>query len=117
MSKHHLSARIDSQKHIVDIGLDVISWVADGIYYHYAPALDLTGYGVSESESKNSFQHQLNEFVNYTLNKGTIYDELERLGWTTNKKKKRIVAPNETELLEDNETYRDLISNNNTHKY
>jgi hypothetical protein len=41
--------------------------------------------------------------------KKKIVDELERLGWTTNKKKKRLRAIKKSQLLKDNETYKDLV--------
>ena len=50
----------------------------------------------------------LEEFVKYTDNKKTIYKELERLGWTVNKRKKRVHPPDSEQLLEDNETFREL---------
>ncbi len=110
MAKHHLEARYDGRKHRVEIRLELIDWEDDNLYFQYAPALDLTGYGNSTEEAAQSFKIQLGEFVNYTLNKGTVYEELERLGWTVNKKKKRIVAPVEADLLTDNETYRNLLA-------
>lgn len=116
MAKHNLHAQYKVEKHRVDIQLDIITWSEDKISYHYAPALDLTGYGNTSEQAAESFKIQLEEFVQYTLNKKTIYDELERLGWTVNKKKKRVVAPAEAELLADNETYRDLIKMQGTQK-
>lgn len=110
MAKHHLEARYDAQKHRVEIRLELIAWADDNLYFQYAPALDLTGYGNSTEEAARSFKIQLDEFVSYTLNKGTVYDELERLGWTVNKKRKRVVVPEESVLLADNETYRNLIT-------
>ncbi len=110
MAKHHLEARYDAQKHHVEIRLELIAWADDNLYFQYAPALDLTGYGNSTEEAAQSFKIQLDEFVSYTLNKGTVYDELERLGWTVNKKRKRVAAPEESVLLADNETYRNLIT-------
>lgn len=109
MGKHHIQARFDEQRHLVEVSLDLISWEENKIHFQYSPALDITGYGNTHQEAKESFQIQLKEFVNYTLNKGTVYDELERLGWTVNKRKKKIVAPEDAELLADNETYRHLI--------
>jgi len=116
MAKLNLHAQYDGAKHRVDIRVDIISWEENNIHFHYAPALDLTGYGHSAQEAKESFHTQLDDFVNYTMNKGTVYDELERLGWTVNKKKKRVVAPANDELLADNETYRNLLDKQTTQK-
>jgi hypothetical protein len=95
-------------KATVNIGVKVVSWEEEGIYYYYSPALDLTGYGKSKQDALKSFDQTLNDFVNYTHNKKTIFEELERLGWTVNKKKKRVQAPSEDQMLEDNETYQKL---------
>ena len=110
MAKKFVEAKYDDGKHIVKIGLTLILWKENDIYFQYAPQLDLTGYGKSTNEAQSSFELTLNDFINYTLNKNTLYDELERLGWTTNKSKKRLRAPEEEQLLEDNETYKDLLS-------
>lgn len=90
------------------IQLKLMCWDEDGIHYTYSPALDLTGYGKTDIEATKSFEVSLKEFINYTHNKKTFYSELERLGWTTNKNKKRVSPPDEKHLLEDNETYKEL---------
>lgn len=56
----------------------------EGINYIYSPALDLTGYGKNVKEAKESFEVTLKEFIDYTDNKKTIFDELEHLGWLVN---------------------------------
>ena len=110
MAKKFVEAKYDDGKHIVKIGLTLILWKENEIYFQYSPQLDLTGYGKSANEAQSSFEQTLKDFINYTLNKDTLFDELERLGWTTNKKKKRLRAPEEEQLLEDNETYKDLLN-------
>jgi hypothetical protein len=92
----------------VNFQLNVLIWKDDKVHYVYSPALDMTGYGNTHAEAKRSFEVQLAEFANYTNNKGTLYKELERLGWTVNKKKKRVKAPDYQEMLQDNETLREL---------
>ena len=96
---------------VLNIELQILMFEEDNIHFVYSPALDLTGYGKSESEAQQSFSVMLEEFVKYTENKKTVYKELMRLGWTVNEKKKRVHPPLEEQLLEDNETYRDLQNN------
>jgi hypothetical protein len=110
MAKKFVEAKYDDGKHIVKIGLTLILWKENEVYFQYSPQLDLTGYGKSANEAQSSFEQTLKDFINYTLNKDTLFDELERLGWTTNKRKKRLRAPEEEQLLEDNETYKDLLN-------
>lgn len=95
---------------LVTVGANVLLWKEDGIHYAFAPSLDITGYGKTEVEAKRSFEVMLDEFLDYTHNKGTIFKELERLGWTVNKKKKRVKAPDHLELLEDNPDYREITN-------
>src|SRR6185312_14277169 len=109
MPKKYVEANYNDGRHTVKVGVTLISWSDNNVFFQYSPELDMTGYGNSEREAADSFNHILEDFITYTLNKGIIFDELERLGWTTNKKKKRIVAPGEEQLLQDNETYKDLL--------
>ncbi len=98
------------------VGLVLLLWQEDGIYYQYAPELDLTGYGKSADEANESFMFTLDEFISYTVNKKTLLKELEKLGWTTYKSKKKVRAPQELELLKHNEIYKNLIDLPGTHK-
>ncbi|MFZ5552973.1 MAG: hypothetical protein ACOZCO_07645 [Bacteroidota bacterium] len=109
MAKERFSGKFKGKKYTVDVNLTVLTWKDKDIYYVYAPALDLTGYDKSLNAAKDSFTETLNQTLNYMQNKGTIFDELERLGWTVNRKKKRVVAPNHEEILSDNKHYRDLV--------
>lgn len=98
----------------LDVELSVLIWKdQDNIHYCYSPALDLTGYGKSEADARQSFENTLQDFISYTHNKNTIFEELERLGWTVNRKKKRANPPSQEQLLEDNENYQQLYHNKN----
>jgi len=116
MSKKFIEANYDDGEHKVKVGLILLLWKTDDVYFQYSPELDITGYGKSEKEAKKSFEYVLEDFIAYTLKKGTIFDELEKLGWTTNKKKKRLRAPEEDQLLEDNVTYKDLLNMPGVHR-
>ena len=50
----------------------LLFWGDEKVNYVYSPQLDLTGYGYNEQEAKDSFNHQLDEFLSYTLNKNFI---------------------------------------------
>ncbi len=110
MLSGRLNARINRGNHHFDIKLSLLKWNEDNIFYVYAPALDLTGYGNNQMEAEDSFKIMLEEFIKYTDNKKTIYKELERLGWMVNKRKKRVHPPEHDQMLEDNETFRELSS-------
>jgi len=113
MSKTHFKASYSKGKYKINIGLSLYSWKDDDIYYIYSPALDITGYGKTVEEANKSFKITLDEFVTYTYNKNTIFDVLEQLGWTVNRKKKRVHAPDFEELIEDNQLFKDIITKTN----
>lgn len=105
-----VKASLTKGKHIIDVNLSLLTWCEKGIYYFYSPALDVTGYGKSLKEARVSFEVTLTEFLTYTHNKKTIYEELERLGWTVNKNKRRVHAPDSAQLMEDNKSLKKLYS-------
>lgn len=49
----------------------------------YSPALDLSGYGNTINEAKESFKIALEEFIRYTLNENTFNDVMKKLGWAS----------------------------------
>lgn len=110
MANKHYDATYSKGNAKITVKLDVITWEEDNIFFYFSPALDIVGYGQSDSDARESFEHIMGEFVSYTHNKGTLFDELERLGWAVNKKKKRMLPPNTEDLLQDNEEYRNLMS-------
>ena len=116
MAKMHFQGEFSGSKFKVNVGLTLYFWEEDSFSFVYSPALDITGYGKNEDSAKKSFEYTLEEFIKYTHNKKTFFDELERLGWTVNRKKKRINAPNIDELISDNKTFKDLLTKSNIRK-
>jgi len=102
-------------KHVV-VSLFILLWADEKVNYAYAPQLDLTGYGYSEEEAKDSFNHQLDEFLAYTINKNTLFKELNKLGWEASKRNKKVTAPTEDKLLTDNELFKDLLAKPGIHR-
>lgn len=113
MAKTQFKGTFNQGQYLITIGLSLYIWEEEGITFVYSPALDITGYGVSEEEAKESFKITMGEFVSYTHNKKTIFDELESLGWTVNRKKKRVNAPDLEELRTDNGAFRNLLKKSN----
>lgn len=113
MKKKWAKAQYQSGNKKVNINVTLFSWIEDGIYFLYSPSLDLTGYGNSKEEAKESFGTTLDEFVKYTENKRTIYDELEKLGWAVNKRKKKVVAPEFEEMLSENDHFNSIYKKRN----
>jgi len=97
----------------VETMLQIVQWNdSDGIFHVFAPALDVAGYGNSESEAVQSFNLTLKEFLRYTINKGTLQDELTRLGWKMRGRKtdRKFKLPAFDELVRRNEELKQVVS-------
>jgi hypothetical protein len=110
----HTSQYRDGKKRI-NVKLSLIEFEEDGLYFIYSPALDLTGYGKTEKEAKQSYNLAMEEFLKYTTHKETILQELERLGWTISKKKK-LSAPSLSALLQSRSYLDEIFTEKNFRK-
>lgn len=108
MDKKRANAKYSNGRENVEFSVSIFLWEENSIFYVYSPALDLTGYGLTKEEARESFEIVLEEFIKYTHNKKTIFQELENLGWAVNKRKKRVISPDFEDLLSENEHFRHL---------
>lgn len=108
MDEKRANAKYSDGKKNVELNVSIFLWEEDSVFYVYSPALDITGYGLSKEEARESFETVLQEFIVYTHNKKTIFKELENLGWAVNKKKKRVVSPDFEDMLSENEHFKYL---------
>lgn len=92
------------------LNLKVLFFEEEHIFYAYLPSLDLIGYGKTGSEAKKSLKVVLDEFLRYTLQKDTFFIELQRLGWNIKNKKKLMMPPEMSDLININEQLRDIIN-------
>ena len=113
MSKLLLKASLGNlpKKRRIEVNALIVAFVEDSLYYYYAPQLDVYGYGRTETEAKESFEITLHEFFRYTLNKGTLQNELKRLGWKFQTKTKAIAAPGFSQLLQSSAELKDIVEN------
>jgi hypothetical protein len=96
----------------IKVNLAMISFEEDGSQIMYCPALDLSGYGKNEKDAFKSFSECLTEYFNYTLNKGTLSKDLERMGWSVKKNNhKKMKPPTMQQLLESNDNFRRVFNN------
>lgn len=65
----------------------------DDNFIYYSPVFDLSGYGKTEEEAKESFNIAVDEFFKYTMRKKTIDSELKKLGWTKTRRNVRYQPP------------------------
>jgi hypothetical protein len=95
----------------------LISFKDGECFIIYSPHLEVTGYGKTESEAMDSFNHCLGVFLDYTVNKKTLHKELITLGWElkkgTIKNPRKINAPSWSDLLKKNDSLEDLLSRQN----
>lgn len=112
-----LNATYRLSKEQLKISLSFIEFDEDNRTILYCPALDLSGYGNNEEEAKESFEVVLEEFIRYTMNKKTFFNELTKLGWKIRSKSKPITPPDMCYLLERNENFHQIFNKHSYRKY
>jgi len=119
MSTLHFNGQIGLPGSLFHVGLSLIEFNEDDVTIIYSPALNLSGYGYSPDEAKNSFNIALHEFLRYTNNKKTFDKVLKELGWTIKggKKKPKIEAPSNSDLIAKNPLYNEIINSKNYKVY
>lgn len=95
------------------VGLSLIEFEEDKVTILYSPALDLSGYGYTQTEAKESFSEAFQEFFRYTNNKNTLNEVLIELGWSIkgSKKKPKFNPPKDSDLVTSNPLYNDIVNN------
>ena len=83
-----LSAQWISGKNKIKCTLPLIIFEEDNCIITFCPALDLSGYGSTESEANHSFEETLSEYFKYTVNKKTLAEDFKRI-FNTHKFRKR----------------------------
>lgn len=96
----------------VDVGIKLVQFKDSGCQVVYAPALEVYGYGKNIEEAKDSFVTCLEEFIDYTIAKGTLQSELKRLGWKIKGRKnnKTFKVPDFSDLLTKNERLIEIMN-------
>ena len=105
-------------KKLIKVNLSLIEFEEDGCQIVYCPALDVSGYGKSESEAMKSFTVSLGEFFHYTTNKQTLANELKQMGWVIrNSKNKPMTPPPMSHLLESNDNFSRIFNEHPFRKF
>jgi len=110
MQEAKLSGEFQFGGKTLAVNLKVVFFEEEHIFYAYLPTLDLTGYGNTDNEARESLKIVLDEFLRYTLNKNTFFIELQRLGWKIKNKKKPMTPPQMSDLINSNEQLREIIN-------
>jgi hypothetical protein len=72
----------------------------------YSPHLDLSGYGKTIVDAKESFNIAFQDFIDYTFKMKTFSKVMMRLGWQCkglSAKSQKLVAPSITSVIMENE--------------
>ncbi|MCK6639451.1 MAG: hypothetical protein L6Q81_05145 [Bacteroidia bacterium] len=123
MAKYQYKASVKSRNAEFKYSMPVFSFKDDGKYIVYAPGLDLSGYGDTEAEAKQSFNECFRAFVDYTTNKQTLFKELKRLGWKVGnlssvpQKARTVAAPTLAEMLFRDEYLAEVFQTKEFKKY
>ncbi len=96
----------------IETFLSIYLFEEDGLTYAACPTLDITGYGRTEQEAKDSLGVMIEEFFDYTIKKNTFRSELVRLGWSV-KKKKKLIAPAIEEIAKKDRNFANFLNNKN----
>jgi hypothetical protein len=103
----------------IDVSFNFVIFKQEDVFVLYAPALEVYGYGKSEDEARDSFVTCMEEFLDYTIAKGTLFSELKRLGWKMKGRKsnRKFSIPDFSELLRNNQRLIDILNTNEVRTY
>lgn len=112
-----ISGTIPISHGYIKVNLPLIRFEEDGSKIAYCPALDVSGYGLSDTEAMESFKISLAEFFRYLVNKKTFEKELVRLGWhMSSRRESKMTPPTMTKLLEENDNFSRIFNNHPFYK-
>ena len=107
--------RINVSKENISSQLAVFLFKEEDSYIAYSPALDLSGYGKTEEDARNSFNITLKEYFDYCVDKGTLYQDLVNHGW--NVKKNELETPRISFLITKNAELSNILEQKDFKKY
>jgi len=82
----------------IKVAVSVFLFKEDEVYHAYCPELDLVGYDYTEEGAKKSFEWVLKDYLDYTVENGTLEQDLINHGWRKYKSGK-VVEPTASLLL------------------
>lgn len=116
-TNHHINVDFKNAEANVKANIVLISFQEGDNYIVYSPHLEVTGYGKTHQEAMDSFNHCLGVFLDYTVNKKTLHEELVSLGWELKKgsakRPKKINAPTWSDLIKNNTALENLLNTHN----
>lgn len=116
----NLSGKFENKKgQGIEVNLQIVQFNDNGVEVLFAPALEVYGYGNDFKEAVKSLSICLDEYLNYTHQKGTFEEDLKRLGWKIkgSKNNRKYKTPMFSEMLTNNERLIDIINNKQIQTY
>ena len=107
--------KINISKEKINSELAIFLFKEDDNYIAYSPALDLSGYGKTEEEARDSFNIVLKEYFDYCINEGTLYQDLKSHGW--NIKQHTVETPKISMLILKNAELSNILDKKDFKKY
>lgn len=104
-----VKGKVNSRAGEIAVCLDIVSYSEDGCRIIYCPALDLSGYGRTEDAAQESFMVTLHEFLDYTLEHGTLRQVMEGLGWTVGEQG-AVASPTMREMCAARPELKEIVS-------
>lgn len=102
--------KIINKNGTINVFLDVYVFIDEDCYVAYSPALDLSGYGESEEEAKDSFSIVMDEYLQYAVSNKTLVKDLRAHGWRVRSvKQRKMAAPSFDSLIKSNSTFKDIL--------
>ena len=99
----------------IKVDVSVFLFKEDNVFHAYCPELDLVGYDYTEDGAKKSFEWVLKDYLDYTVEKGTLEQDLLSHGWRKSKSGK-VTEPTPTSLLRRSQ-FRKVLGKREFRKY
>ena len=90
--------RIEINNTGIKVDVSVFLFKEDDVFHAYCPELDLVGYDYTEEGVKKSFEWVLKDYLDYTIENGTLEQDLLSHGWRKYKSGK-VAEPTASLLL------------------
>ncbi len=103
---------------MITVRVDIYLFTEGNAHIAYCPALDLSGYGYTETEAKESFAQTIKMYIGHCLAKNTLKEDLRQHGWNIRSlNQKKIKAPSLQSMLRRLPDFRHMAESSDYSKY
>lgn len=97
---------VSASRDFLKVNVDIYVFKEHKYYVSYCPSLDICTSGTSKEDALANFRERFELYVETCLEKGTLWDDLKRHGWSV---KKRSVTPPPFNVLVQKREVSDLL--------